>query len=149
MTVILWIYIAKTHLHSLFQLLVSKRARVPLGDGFLARRISGPGLAGAYFYQIRTEQALFALETKMELDQLRAYKVSSYSRLLCLCVSCQIKVSSRSWFGSTVTRFHKFIGWARTSNTETTGRLSNVCDSNVWAVRDDCWEKVKLYYTNV
>ena len=57
------------------QLLVSKRARVPLGDGFTARRIAGPGLAGAYFYQIRTEQALFALETKMELDQLRAYKV--------------------------------------------------------------------------
>ena len=57
------------------QLLVSKRARVPLGDGFLARRIAGPGLAGAFFYQIRTEQALFALETKMELDQLRAYKV--------------------------------------------------------------------------
>ena len=48
---------------------------MPLGDGFLARRIAGPGLAGAYFYQIRTEQALFALETKMELDQLRAYKV--------------------------------------------------------------------------
>ena len=47
-----------------------------MGDGFLARRIAGPGLAGAYFYQIRTEQALFALETKMELDQLRAYKVS-------------------------------------------------------------------------
>ena len=57
-------------------MLVSKRARVPLGDGFLARRIAGPGLAGAYFYQIRTEQALFALETKMELDQLRAYKVT-------------------------------------------------------------------------
>ena len=48
---------------------------MPLGDGFLARRTAGPGLAGAYFYQIRTEQALFALETKMELDQLRAYKV--------------------------------------------------------------------------
>ena len=59
----------------MLQLLVSKRARVPLGDGFLARRTAGPGLAGAYFYQIRTEQALFALETKMELDQLRAYKV--------------------------------------------------------------------------
>ena len=60
---------------TMLQLLVSKRARVPLGDGFLARRTAGPGLAGAYFYQIRTEQALFALETKMELDQLRAYKV--------------------------------------------------------------------------
>ena len=63
---------------AIFQLLVSKRARVPLGDGFLARRIAGPGLAGAYFYQIRTEQALFALETKMELDQLRAYKVCEF-----------------------------------------------------------------------
>ena len=50
---------------------------MPLGDGFLARRTAGPGLAGAYYYQIRTEQALFALETKMELDQLRAYKVSN------------------------------------------------------------------------
>ena len=49
----------------MLQLLVSKRARVPLGDGFLARRTAGPGLAGAYFYQIRTEQALFALETKI------------------------------------------------------------------------------------
>lgn len=57
-----------------FQLVIRKRARIPVGDGFLAKRISGPGLASHYYYQIKTEQALVALETRMELDQLVAFQ---------------------------------------------------------------------------
>lgn len=46
-----------------------------MGDGFLARRISGPGLASNYYFKIRTEQALVVLETRMEMDQLSSYQV--------------------------------------------------------------------------
>ena len=37
-----------------------QRARVPAGDSFVARRIGGPGMAGNFFYQIKTKQALVA-----------------------------------------------------------------------------------------
>ena len=37
-----------------------QRARVPAGDSFVARRIGGPCIAGNFFYQIKTEQALVA-----------------------------------------------------------------------------------------
>ena len=49
---------------------------MPLSDGFLARRISGPGMAHTYYYQIKTEQALAALETSMDLDRITAFHVS-------------------------------------------------------------------------
>ena len=59
---------------AMFQLVISKRARVPAGDSFIVRRIGGPGMAGNFFYQIKTEQALVALEARMEMDELEAYK---------------------------------------------------------------------------
>ena len=60
----------------IFHAVIKKRARVPAGDSFVAKRISGPGLASNYFYQIKTEQALVALEARMEMDEIEAYKVN-------------------------------------------------------------------------
>ena len=60
----------------MFNAVIRKRARVPAGDSFVCRRVSGPGLASNYFYQIKTEQALVALEARMEIDEIEAYKVS-------------------------------------------------------------------------
>ena len=48
---------------------------MPAGDSFIVRRVAGPGLASDFFYQIKTEQALVALEARMEMDELQAYKV--------------------------------------------------------------------------
>ena len=36
----------------MFNALIKKRARVPIKDGFLAKRVAGPGLANHYFYQV-------------------------------------------------------------------------------------------------
>ena len=58
----------------MFQLVIRARARVPAGDSFVARRTGGPGMAGNYYYQIKTEQALVALEARMEMEELEAYK---------------------------------------------------------------------------
>ena len=59
----------------MFHGVIKKRARVPAGDSFIAKRISGPGLASNFFYQIKTEQALVALEARMEMDEILTYKV--------------------------------------------------------------------------
>ena len=60
----------------IFQCMITNCARVPLSDNFLARRIAGPGMASSYYFQIKTEQALAALETAMDLDRLQVYHVS-------------------------------------------------------------------------
>ena len=59
----------------MYELVIRKRARVPAGDSVIAKRIGGPGMASNFFYQIKTEQALVALEARMEMDELEAYKV--------------------------------------------------------------------------
>ena len=43
---------------------------------YFFRRIAGPGLASEYYFQIKTEQALVALEAKMEREELLAFQVS-------------------------------------------------------------------------
>ena len=59
----------------MFQLIIKIHGRVPLRDSFLARKIAGPGMAKSYYYQIKTEQALAALETAMDLDRISAVHV--------------------------------------------------------------------------
>ncbi|XP_022314520.2 uncharacterized protein LOC111119021 isoform X2 [Crassostrea virginica] len=58
----------------MYFLVIRSRGRVPVSDGFVARRIAGPGLAANYFFQIKPEQALAALESKMELDELEVWR---------------------------------------------------------------------------
>ena len=65
-----------------FQLLIKKRARVPMSNTFLARRIAGPGMASEYYYQVRPEQALVALETRMEAAELKAYDNQTSQKIL-------------------------------------------------------------------
>lgn len=55
-------------------MIIKKRGRIPACDSFVVKRISGPGLANDYFYQIKPEQALASLEARMELDELSAYQ---------------------------------------------------------------------------
>ena len=58
----------------MFQLVIKIHGRVPLRNTFLAKKIAGPGMASSYYYQIKTEQALVALETAMDLDRLSAVR---------------------------------------------------------------------------
>ncbi|CAF1139101.1 unnamed protein product [Rotaria sordida] len=57
-----------------FQLIVKRLARIPAHDGFLARRIAGPGLAAQYFYQVSSPEVLAALESLIEQNELKIYQ---------------------------------------------------------------------------
>lgn len=57
-----------------FNLLIKKRGRIPASDSFVVRRISGPGLASDFYFQISPEQALAAFDAKLELDELGVYQ---------------------------------------------------------------------------
>lgn len=61
---------------AMFHLFIKKVGRIPASDGFAVKRIAGPGLALDYYFVIKPEQALAALEAKMELDELQAYQHS-------------------------------------------------------------------------
>ncbi|KAL5018539.1 hypothetical protein ScPMuIL_004261 [Solemya velum] len=60
----------------MFHTIIKNRGRVPIQDGFVARRVAGPGLAANYFYQIYPEQALAAFEAQLELDELEVWKAT-------------------------------------------------------------------------
>lgn len=65
----------------MFNAIIKKRARIPAGDSFIVKRVSGPGLASNFFYQVKTEQALVALEARMEMDEIEAYKVKNFIKI--------------------------------------------------------------------
>lgn len=65
-----------------FHLFIKKCGRVPASDSFAVKRVAGPGLTSNYFFLIKPEQALAALEAKMELDELQAYQQSTESVIL-------------------------------------------------------------------
>ena len=87
------------------------RARVPARDTFLARRISGPGLSNAYFYQVEENSALIALQAyleSMEVDYFRDYS--------------QIKITEpqsnfTAWYHSTVNPIGAQSGYHKLFNT--------------------------------
>ena len=54
--------------------IIKRRARVPVIDSFVAKRISGPGLATNYFHQIDPAQALIKLEFDLESKELDLYQ---------------------------------------------------------------------------
>ncbi|CAI9722776.1 Hypothetical predicted protein [Octopus vulgaris] len=58
----------------MFHTVIKSRGRIPASDGFIARRVAGPGLASNYFFQIKPEQSLAAIEAKLEFDELEAWK---------------------------------------------------------------------------
>ncbi|CAF2071959.1 unnamed protein product, partial [Rotaria magnacalcarata] len=58
----------------MYHLIIKHRARVPAHDGFLARRIAGPGLAAEYFYQVASPEVLAALESLIEQNELKVYR---------------------------------------------------------------------------
>lgn len=57
-----------------YHLIVKRFARMPAHNSFLARRISGPGLAAEYFYQVSSPEVLAALESLIEQNELKVYR---------------------------------------------------------------------------
>ena len=53
--------------------IIKRRGRVPVIDSFVAKRISGPGLATSYYHQIDPAQALIKLEYDLESKELELY----------------------------------------------------------------------------
>ncbi|KAL3877445.1 hypothetical protein ACJMK2_035151 [Sinanodonta woodiana] len=65
----------------MFYAVIKPRGRVPMSDGFVARRVAGPGLASNYFLQIHPEQTLAAVEARMELDELEVFRVNTVKQI--------------------------------------------------------------------
>ena len=59
----------------IFVVVIKTRARVPVTNSFVARRISGPGLATDYYYQINPSQALIKFEYNLEAKELALYEI--------------------------------------------------------------------------
>ena len=58
----------------IYVVVIKPRARVPVTNSFVARRISGPGLATDYYYQINPSQALIKFEYNLEAKELGLYE---------------------------------------------------------------------------
>jgi hypothetical protein len=58
----------------IYHLVVKRFAKIPAHNGFLARRVAGPGLAAEYFYQVSSPEVLAALESLIERNELQVYR---------------------------------------------------------------------------
>ncbi|MBI2602343.1 MAG: hypothetical protein HYW48_04740 [Deltaproteobacteria bacterium] len=56
--------------HLLATQVILKNGRLPVTDSWLAKRIAGPGISSNYFFQLRPEIALLALQAKLEAWEL-------------------------------------------------------------------------------
>jgi hypothetical protein len=58
----------------IFNTFIRFQGRIPNRDGFLARRIKGPGLGVSYYQQISSDFALLRLEHQLEQELVRNYE---------------------------------------------------------------------------
>lgn len=65
----------------IFNAIIRYRARIPGGDTFAARRISGPGLSSTFYYQVNTDLVLLLLEYKLELLMIQNYEEFTLSEI--------------------------------------------------------------------
>lgn len=59
-----------------YHFIIKHRARIPMQDSFLARRVSGPGIAVEYFYQIQPEIAILFGQKELERILVQFYTES-------------------------------------------------------------------------
>jgi hypothetical protein len=58
----------------IFNTFIRFQGRIPNRDGFLARRIKGPGLGASYYQQISSDFALLKLEYELEQELVKNYE---------------------------------------------------------------------------
>ena len=64
-----------------FHTVIKRWARIPDRNTFLAKRVAGPGMASGYYYQVRPEQVLVALEAKMEEEELSVFQKETRAKI--------------------------------------------------------------------
>lgn len=57
-----------------YNLILKHKAKIPIDDGFLVRRIAGPGLSSDYFYLINYDFALVMVQYELESMEMESYK---------------------------------------------------------------------------
>lgn len=65
----------------MYHILLKNLAKVPGDDGFLVRRISGPGLGNDYFHLISHKLALVMLQYQLEKMEMDAYAIQMKHRI--------------------------------------------------------------------
>jgi hypothetical protein len=59
----------------MFHMIVKRLARVPAGDTFLARRISGPNMAQEIFFSVELPVVLAVLQASLEKEELSRFEL--------------------------------------------------------------------------
>jgi len=57
----------------MYHLILRHKAKIPIDDGFLVKRVSGPGLSSNYFYLVDYNIALMMLQYQLETLEMDAY----------------------------------------------------------------------------
>ena len=66
---------------TIYHLILKFKGKVPSEDGFLVRRIAGPGLSNSYFYLIDHKLALVMLEYQLEKLEMTAFTDQTRQRI--------------------------------------------------------------------
>jgi len=63
------------HDSAMYHLILKHKAKIPSENGFLVKRVSGPGLSGDYFHLITSNIALVLLQYQLEIFEMDAYRI--------------------------------------------------------------------------